>query len=307
MNVLMLGGAAVGKTTLMVSTYGMMRERNLQGFHVICQNRDAHRELINAYRAFRREGRYPPRTDRMKSYICDFFSGQEFIINFKITDINGESSRNCDPKELRDQIRTADALMLFFDGFRLSRGQNMDDVLLDLMPLVNMYFDSGIKKRLLMPVFTKMDRVDDPAAAYRRKIMPFFRPMADMASRNQNLDFAAAPVGCAPSRLINLDFALVSLIRFGYAMKVKDFREELSVKQRDTRGQYPYGFGVLSGISGALGRNAAKKGEFDLESEVRYHETVMLPKLREIDRFCLRYRLFSRYAEYASGDPFNPF
>ena len=52
MKIVMLGDSAVGKTTLMVSTYGMMSEQSFKGFRVQCTDSRAHDKLVRAYRDF---------------------------------------------------------------------------------------------------------------------------------------------------------------------------------------------------------------------------------------------------------------
>ena len=50
MRITMIGDSAVGKTTFMMSTYGLMREGEIEGFQVRCKSEYADKKLIRSRR-----------------------------------------------------------------------------------------------------------------------------------------------------------------------------------------------------------------------------------------------------------------
>lgn len=297
MKVLMFGDSQVGKTTLMVSAYGMMSENNIQGFRVRCRDNNAHRKLINAYQAFRLRGQYPLATERMETYEYDFFSDAERVLSFTLTDIRGESVLYADTSKLGGQIREADAVMLFFNGYRMSEDSYAEDSLLDLMPLLNANFETDTKERMLMAVFTHMDRFDNPMEAGQRYILPFCYEFIQMSKRNERMTFQIAPTGCAPARMMNLDFMMIALMLFGHRCEVARNYQTLTDELASIQQQF--GDGFWNDVKEFFGLNKARKRAREryreLSPKIDYYNSVMLPKFEAMRRFYMDYPLFSPY------------
>lgn len=309
MNILMLGDSAVGKTTLMVSTYGMMFYRNIQGFHIRCSSHANHEKLIQAYDAFCRGGKYPPSTSRLESYQYDFYSDDEWVINFTLTDIRGESIHDFDSSGLRRKIGESDVVMLFFNGVDVSMGYDMEDELFDLMPLLNNSFEVLEQDKMLMAVFTQMDRIQSLREVHLRRILKFCEGMSNMASRNRHLYFSLVPTACAPSCMMNLDYMMVMLMRFGFSLEV-DQRYNMLIQEKNSI-ERQYGDGLMESILDFFGlnadRNNARRRFQELSPKIDYYNNTMLPKLQGMVDFLNQYNLFSSYSVKSGADPFTPF
>jgi len=227
MRITMIGDSAVGKTTFMMSTYGLMREGEIEGFQVRCKSEYADKKLIRAYRDFRTAGIYPPATVAMSSYNYDFYSDKEWVINFTLTDIRGEDIHSYDINELAKSLRESDAVMLFLNGYDILNGVDVEDQLDDIRILLHNCLNTDTDPKMLMVVFTQMDRVKNFSDAHWIALNEAVAELKKMADKNDNLEYLAVPTACSLDCMMDLDYAMVSLMRFGYSTEVLTRKKKL--------------------------------------------------------------------------------
>lgn len=312
MKIVMLGDSAVGKTTLMVSTYGMMSEQSFKGFRVQCTDSRTHDKLVRAYRDFCSRGEYPPGTSKMESYQYDFFLNQEHVMRFTLTDIRGESIRYSDSTQLRNKLKEADAVMLFFNGYDVANGDDLEDVLFDLMPLLNASFETDSKRRMLMPVFTQIDRIGNLDENCVGRILQAAQSFEEMARRNDSLSCQIVPTACAPECMMDLDFMMITLMLFGYSTEVVNHMDQLSDERDSIQRQYDGAGGILGTPLDWLGlnpvRNAARERWKVLSKKIDHFQNEMVPKFNALKKFYDDYELFTSYSvkRYKQkNDPFD--
>lgn len=309
MKILMLGDSQVGKTTLMVSTYGMMSSQKFKGFQIKCKDNQAHDKLMMAYQKFCRTGKYPDATSRMEAYDYDFFSNGEWVIHFTLTDIRGESIRDYNTQILRDKIQESDAVMLFFDGRDAIYGTDtkLEEILLDLMPLLNSSFETDSKERMLMLIYTKIDCIPDFNQEHWERILDFSKRFTDMAQRNQKLTCQIVPTACAPNCMMDLDFMMVSLMLFGYGSELLTHQRKLEAELQTVQEMWGSGFWrelKWWTIGDKKRKEAVKRAEI-LSGAVEHFNHVMTPKFQELQKFYDDYQLFTVWnASPCCQDPF---
>ena len=105
MKIVMLGDSAVGKTTVMVMTYGMMSQKRFYDiFSVRSENEQIHQRLSNAYQEFRKSSKYPLSTDKMDEYEYSFYVDNKKCMTFTLVDIRGEMIRDYDNPKLLSEL-----------------------------------------------------------------------------------------------------------------------------------------------------------------------------------------------------------
>lgn len=294
MKITMLGSSAVGKTTVMMSTYGMMSTQNqFHGFNIRSQSEQAHKSLVNAYRAFKTKGRYPEATTRMESYEYDFSVDGKKIMSFTLLDIRGESIHDYDNQALLDELTDSDVVMLFFNGEDVMNNEDLEEDYFDLFSLLNTAFASDSKQRMLMPVITQMDRflpIDDSIV---EKLLEFCKPMKQMGDKNNSLSYQMVPTACSRKCMMNLDFLMVQLMLFGYGKDVESKRDALEAEINELKTKWDESLGILDLVGLDSNRNNVRKRLKELEPIIEMYDNVMVPIYNKMLQFLNDYDLFS--------------
>lgn len=294
MKIIMLGSSAVGKTTVMMSTYGMMSTQNqFHGFNIRSQSEQAHKSLVNAYRAFKTKGRYPEATTRMESYEYDFSVDGKKIMSFTLLDIRGESIHDYDNRALLNELTDSDVVMLFFNGEDVMNNEDLEEDYFDLFSLLNTAFASDSKQRMLMPVITQMDRflpIDDSIV---EKLLEFCKPMKQMDDKNDSLSYQMVPTACSRKCMMNLDFLMVQLMLFGYGKDVESKRDALEAEINELKTKWDESLGILDLVGLDSKRNNVRKRLKELEPIIEMYDNVMVPIYNKMLQFLKDYDLFS--------------
>ena len=300
MKIVMLGGSAVGKTTVMVSTYGMMGSTGqFQGFHVHCKSEPVHKKLLNAYRDFKAKGAYPDSTVKMETYEYTFKVDSQEIMDFSLIDIRGESIRDYDNKELLQELTDADAIMLFFNGQDVVNDTDLEDDFFDIFSLLNAAVSKNPKNRLFMPIITQMDRflpIDEETV---NKIVKFSEPLLKMVEKNDSIAYRLVPTACNPSCMMDLDYMMVALMHFGYHQDYSQKAEALVQKYADLKAEYDKSLGIMDLFGLDERRNRVRREMKELEPVKDFILNVMTPIDERMSKFIDDYTLFS----YASPVP----
>lgn len=302
MNIVMIGDSAVGKTTFMMSTYGLMVDGEIEGFRVECKDQQAHNRLVRAYNDFRTEGIYPPATVQMSMYDYDFFSNQDWVMKFSLTDIRGESIHDYDINELSSQLRGADAMMLFINGYDVANGVDVSEQIDDIYILLNNCFTSGDKEKLIMVIFSQMDRIDNLNAQIWNTLNGAVQELQQMADKNPNITYTVIPTACSLDCMMDLDFAMVSLMLFGYRTEVLQRKEKLEKEIASIQQQYGENDGVLRRIGRSLidpwgldfERNKARARAAEIQKELPEYNK-MVDKFNRLRKFYDDYEVGTSY------------
>lgn len=297
MKITMLGDSGTGKTTFMMTTYGLMAEDGIQGFSVESNDKTLHKKLMKAFGRFRATGEYPDATVQMESYQYAFYIDDQGVLEFQITDIRGESIRDYDTDELRKALRESDVILLFLNGCDLIMGNDVSDSLFDLYPLINSSIDTSRKRVLIMPVFTQMDRLEELSDNFMDILREPIQPLIDNEKHNDNLLLTMVPTACSRDCLMDLDYAIVSMMYFGYLSKVAEYTKALENELESIQAQY--GKGLWRDVIDAFGldfaRDAARARARELkEKYIPYYEK-MQERAERIKKFIKDYKIGTSY------------
>lgn len=300
MKIVMIGDSAVGKTTFMMSTYGLMREGAIEGFRVQCKNQQADRKLMRAYNDFRSEGVYPPATVQMSSYDYDFYSDNEWVMNFSLTDIRGESIHDYDVNDLSRELRRADAMMLFLNGYDILNGKDVSEQIDDIYILMNNCFASDDRSKILMVIFAQMDRIGQLSGEHLEILNNTVQELKEITDRNDNIFYQMIPTACSLDCMMDLDFAMVTLMLFGYNGDVLRRRRELEDELRSIQQQYGSGIGrevkefLLETFWQDKERRQARSRYAELEKQIPIYEQ-MVEKFNRLYKFVDDYEIGTFY------------
>lgn len=305
MRITMIGDSAVGKTTFMMSTYGLMRD-GIQGFKVKCTNKQADTSLYNAYQEFRKHGTYPDATVQMSSYNYNFYTGRDFVMNFSLTDIRGESIHDIDVSQLHREIKRSDAVMLFLSAYDIINGVDIEDSIDQLYTHLNNALQVDDRQKLLMVIFTQSDRIDLNKESFE-VLMESVSDLKRIADRNDNLIFSAVPTACAPECMMDLDFAMASLMLVGYSREVSVEAERLNAEVETIKRKW--GSGLWGEITDFFGfnyeRDEARKRLKTLQNvEIPKYEK-MQNKFEKLSQFYDDYDIGTYYSVKQIEDPFS--
>lgn len=296
MDILMLGDSAVGKTTFMMSTYGLMCDNGIGGFKVKCTNPIIHDWLISAYNDFRANGKYPAASVKMDSYKYSFFCESQWIMDFTLTDIRGESIRDYDITELAAAIRKADVILLFLNGYDIIRGKDMDDALFDLYVVLNNSIEVN-RNILLMPIFTQMDRCNGLPENWYTVLKRPVQQLWEIVQNNDKLLIQLAPIACTPDCMMDLDFVMVTMIMFGYRREFRQYVADLEKEKASIERQI--GNGVWPSFTDFLG----VKDERDKRRKRLEELRTKIPILEQMQAKYDKLRLF--YNQYKFGTSYK--
>lgn len=295
MKIVMVGDSAVGKTTFMMSTYGLMYEGEIKGFRVRCKDKRAHNKLENAYQAFRTKGVYPPATVQMHEYEYDFFCDvRDKVMSFNLTDIRGESIHDYDVDELDKKLRDADVMMLFLNGYDIIQGVDVSEQIDDIYILLNNSFSCGDKSKLIMVVFTQMDRVDDNGTNYIDRLLETVKEIKTISDNNPNIRYQPVPTACSLDCMMNLDFTMITMMFFGYETEVLERKTKLE-NELDRINQL---FGVNDGILKGIGRGVLDFfGMDEGKNEARRRHAAIQSELKEFEKMVEKFEKLRKYYE----------
>lgn len=296
MRITMIGDSKVGKTTFMMSTYGLMRD-GIQGFKVKCTDRQADTALYNAYQEFRKHGTYPDATVQMSSYNYNFYSGGAFVMNFSLTDIRGESIHDIDVRQLQKEISKSDAVLLFLSAYDIINGVDIEDSIDQLYTHLNNSLQIDDKQKILMVLFTQSDRIEWEDETIEI-LMDTVSELQRIADRNDNLVFQAVPTACAPECMMDLDFVMASLMLVGYTrevlVKAKELEDEVETFNRR------WGSGLWRDIKYALGFDSERTEALKRLEKVKNEE---LPKFEKMQKKFEKLKKF--YDDYEIGTTYS--
>lgn len=295
-NIVMIGDSAVGKTTLMMSIYGLMVNGDIGGFRAECRNKQAHNKLTRAYNDFRTDGKYPAATVKMSTYDYDFYSDNDWVMNFSLTDIRGESIHDYNVDDLSEQLRAADAMMLFLNGYDVAKGEDVSDQIDEINILLNNCFIADHKEKLIMIIFSQIDRIDNFSGQTWEMLNDTVSELKKMTDRNPDIAYMAIPTACSLDCMMDLDFTMVTLMLFGYRTEVLQRRQQIEDELESIQKQY--GEGIVRFFIDTLGldleRNKARARYAELQKELPEYDK-MVEKFNRLQKFYDDYEVGTSY------------
>lgn len=300
MKAVMIGDSAVGKTTFMISTYGLMREGEIEGFQVQCKNKQADKKMMRAYNDFRSNGVYPPATVQMSSYDYDFYSNNEWVMNFSLTDIRGESIHEYDINDLSNELLNADAMMLFLNGYDILNGKDVSEQIDDIYMLMNNCFVPDDSSKFLIVIFAQMDRIGQLTKEHLEILNDTVAELKEIADRNDDIYYQMVPTACSLDCMMDLDFVMVALMLFGYNGDVLKRRKELEDELEAIKRQYGSGLGrdvkefLLELFWEDTERRRARERYKELEKQIHVYEQ-MVEKFNRLYKFIEDYEIGTSY------------
>lgn len=301
MKIVMIGDSNVGKTTFMMSTYGLMRDGQIEGFRVQCKDGQADKRLTRAYQDFRSAGVYPPATVHMSSYNYDFYSDDDWVMNFSLTDIKGESIHDYDVDELSRKLREADAVMFFLNGYDIWSGKDVDGQIDDIYILLNNCFVEDDRDKLLMVIFSQMDRIGNGITGEDwETLRKTVGDLERMAKESKNINYVALPTACSLDCMMDLDYAMVLLMLFGQTSDLIKRVGAINAEMESIKKQYGEGFlrsakeVVLEMFWKDKERREARKRAAALQVEYEKYQK-MLEKFEKLRKFIDEYEVGTYY------------
>lgn len=290
MKITMLGDSRVGKTTFMMSTYGLMR-KGIQGFRVRCRNKQADAKLNDAYQQFCRTGAYPDQTVKMERYDYDFYCDDDWVMNFTLTDTRGEGIFDYDASQLQDEIRGSDAVMLFLSAYDILNGKNISRAMRRLSMHLNNSFNADDQSKMLMVIFTQCDRVDLDQEKYDI-LRESVSALESMAAGNDDILYETIPTACAPECMMDLDYAMTKLMLVGNFRDVQARYKSLEAKIDDYNKQCDNFWNI---ISPSRRRELREQRSKLIDVEIPKFKK-MQDRFEQMDNFCDAYELGTSYS-----------
>jgi GTPase SAR1 family protein len=173
-NIVMLGHTNAGKTTYMALMYRAMATEGVSGFRIRAQDEQHHRQLLTAGNGILR-GQYPRPSDRRDEYPLSLRHAASPLIDFSWKDYRGGALRDLstalDTSQMLDDLKAADAIILFFDSVDLQRSQVARQKVRDLTTIVYRTLQDRTQPTPIVITLTKSDLVD--LANRDRRLEPF--------------------------------------------------------------------------------------------------------------------------------------
>lgn len=190
----MLGHSQVGKTTYMASMYGKL-QAPINGFTLGTDDKENHERLIKLHSHINK-GEYPDATDQRDRYDFYLKYNDKPIFEFRWTDYRGKAIRQFsdtpEARSLIDDIRDADAIIIFCDADAIRRGKSQTNEIGRITLLVTKAIDQGKRLLPIVIAYTKTDLVGSIDEKLRRPVTSLVTSIRS----NNNLRGAFIPIAC---------------------------------------------------------------------------------------------------------------
>ncbi|MCX7922075.1 MAG: hypothetical protein N3B21_08710 [Clostridia bacterium] len=221
MNILMLGNSFSGKTTYMVSTYGLM-QKPIKGFTLKAINGNDHEMFTKLFSNIKSSNKYPFGTDKRNVYKFHLMYHSRRVLDFSWKDyrggmINESSQGNDDIEQLKKDIKTSDAIMMFFEADALKNNESERTRVRKILSIVNQYVGEIDKPLSIIILLTKYDLVMDDLEInqnFERLLSPL-ESFLMAVEQNDNIVAHVIPVSCTKRGIMHIDFPIMALMYHG--------------------------------------------------------------------------------------------
>ncbi|MBX6383100.1 MAG: hypothetical protein IRZ07_09025 [Microbispora sp.] len=238
MNIVMLGHNAAGKTTYVSMMYARMWE-GIEGFDLRASAAKDHDAFIAAARGIR-WGRYPQPSDHRAVFDLVLRHGGRDIYPFTWRDYRGGAlnehvSDSPQAAELHEDLKAADAILMFADAHRLatdSRGHR------EARRIV-----SHVQRALEVPrtgsvvvlvLLTKCDLVDFGRPSVGDSVTAPFGELLNAIDSDEQAVGGLIPVACGP-RPLNIELPVLLCLYYGLMNRVTVLQSVINDHIRDAR------------------------------------------------------------------------
>lgn len=306
----MLGDSGVGKTTYMVTTYGVMQQ-SIAGFNLFSNDSSIHSRLANLFNSLTNKNRYPAATDKYSEYKFSFIHDDEAVMEFKWIDfkggvINYEDENNRELVKLKNALNNADAVLLFVESDKLLNDTLEQGELTTLLYFLFQYASADYKKLTIMPLFTKFDKVIDQGMSeddYLKLTGPFTQ-LEEMTKYNENLNVYTVPIACSPKCMMHLDFAILLLMREGIEIHYLDDSKKIEREYEEAMKLWNEG-SLLADIFGLSDKRNSARSKLS-NAKAKYEQlNKMEEAYNRINEFIQDYEMFEYYSINENEDIFD--
>lgn len=229
MNILMVGHSRAGKTSYMAGLYKQFGDET-DGFGLWMSDSNKRANLVRLAQGIER-GYYPNGTDIASEYQFYLQFDNELLIPFNWYDYRGgalsESSKySADAQELLRRMNSADALIVFLDGEKITR--MTDDDLEEEYDILLWAIQSTISKRSsdgtyfpISFIITKGDLYSTYEPLYNSSGLNYFMPLIKNISNSKNAAGMIGIVEVAKEGISNVFSPLVFSLYYGMHHYIK--------------------------------------------------------------------------------------
>jgi hypothetical protein len=224
MNIVMLGHSSAGKTTFVSLMYAWMNQ-GVEGFNVVARTSEDDRRLKMLAQAILAR-RYPDPTDQRFEYDFLLRYGNSSLIPFTWHDYRGgallEGSSSSQSVQLREDLRSADGIVLFVDGHELYSRPTIQRKVRTLSVLVSAALDAREQETPLVVAITKADLIPDSAdpSALERA----FGQLHSAVSRHRHVYGTFSLVACGPEPM-NIPVPVLFCLHFGIQARARTLED----------------------------------------------------------------------------------
>ncbi len=233
MNILMLGNKESGKTTYMVSAFGLL-SGGINGFYIRTEDtvRSWFKRLFSEIRA----GVYPSATDKRRDYNFTLYHNQNKVLDFNWIDYNGGVITDASVEELTGDIENAEGVMIFLEARALWENNVSEHRFRRILALIfNRLENSNLPLFSLIIVLTKFDQI--PKDVTQDKVTECISGFLESVRNADRIYTRVIPVSCTSQGFCNVEIPLLDILDSGmrieytravaqaqlYAEKAQDF------------------------------------------------------------------------------------
>jgi energy-coupling factor transporter ATP-binding protein EcfA2 len=218
-----LGYTGAGKTTYMATMYGTLR-KPAGGFTILAVTDRAHHRLLRLHRRIRR-GEYPKSTEARGVYRFKLCHDGRPVLPFTWVDYRGgalyDTASSTDLKELCDDIRTADSLLVFCAAEQVP-GEPPPAMQVGRINTLLLTASGGLDREMpFVVVLTKSDKPARPDPALDRAVAG----LRGLIAANERLTGTVVRVACGPDPR-NVALPLLFVLRHGLTARLAALRKE---------------------------------------------------------------------------------
>ncbi|WP_328708427.1 TRAFAC clade GTPase domain-containing protein [Microbispora hainanensis] len=291
MNIVMLGHNAAGKTTYVSLMYARMYE-GIEGFGLRASAVDDHRVFIAAAEGIR-WGRYPQPSDHRAVFDLVLQHGGRDVYPFTWRDYRGgalnEHVRDSpQAAELHEDLKAADAILVFADAHRLATDARGDREARRIISHVQRALDAPrTGNAVVLVLLTKCDLVDFGRASVGERVTAPFGELLNATDSDEKVVGGLIPVACGP-RPRNIELPVLLCLYYGLTNRVTALQSMIDNHMRDARDRAEHDTLLNRWISRAVGEQShadrvnalwhAAKQEYD-------RLTPLLDPARQLKRY----------------------
>ncbi len=225
---IMIGNKETGKTTSMISAYGVLSKNGVSGFKIKALNESDKSELDSLFINLKR-GEYPLATAKRSTYFFDLLYKDSPIHRFEWKDFNGGiiNEKNIESVQvLKEDMQESSGIMLFFDAEKLYNN-SIDTKVRRILHIISQNLVSIERVFYVAIVITKFDLLTD---FQRHDIDTLLSPLKPLICNIQNSEYVYSlwiPTSCTANGMINVGIPILYMLHGSMSTYCDDKYAEL--------------------------------------------------------------------------------